>query len=195
MPLSDLLNYSKCWPFENKTASWSRKEFGPSSFGGWTAQPLVGAMDLTRPSEAACGSEKVKLSTSSSPREVQCVEGGLSGSLNLSHNELVMTFSFWKILRHLFSLETTHLRENQKLFLETQMFACLFHLLKERVMNTLKEIVAPGEACCLYCVKFSFTHLTTKTLKNFSRNSFSCKNDPFSQKDTYIHRPLRQPGI
>lgn len=35
-----------------------------------------------------------RLSTSSSPWEIQCAEGGLSGSLNLSNKGLVMTFSF-----------------------------------------------------------------------------------------------------
>lgn len=35
-----------------------------------------------------------RLSTSSSLWEVQCVENGLSGSLNLSNKELAITFSF-----------------------------------------------------------------------------------------------------
>lgn len=35
-----------------------------------------------------------RLSTSSSPWEVQSAESVLSGSLNLSNKELVMTFSF-----------------------------------------------------------------------------------------------------
>lgn len=52
-------------------------------------------MDMTCPSEAARGSGKgSRLSTSSSPQEVQCAESVLSGSLNLSNKELVMTFSF-----------------------------------------------------------------------------------------------------
>lgn len=55
MPLSDLLNYSKLWPLESKTASWSRQEFGTSNFRGWAVArwnrpPVVEAMDMTCPS-------------------------------------------------------------------------------------------------------------------------------------------------
>lgn len=90
---------------------WNAHEWsGSSSLLRWHLQPMVGAMDMTCPSEAARGSGKGSrlLSTSSSPQEVQCAESVLSGSLNLSNKELVMTFSFWKILRHLLFLGNNH---------------------------------------------------------------------------------------